>query len=119
MTSLKPKWWQLYALLPLTAGLFVLEARSTLSPSGHREVEIGLVVLIFLLARLWLKSNRRALIQESLRQTPGAWEPLSLTIEPLGEETVVEAPAPEPDSPGEPETALDGHLSLSSPVSVR
>ncbi len=119
MTTLKPKWWQLYALLPLTIGLFVVEARSALSPSGHREVEIGLVILFFLLGRFWLQSNRRALIQESLREAASAREPLSLTVEPLGDETAVGAPAPESDSPGEPETALAGCLTLTSPVSVR
>jgi hypothetical protein len=57
----RPSWWWLYALGPLMAGLFVVADRAPLSPAEHEAVEIGIVLLIYGLAGLWVQVNAEAL----------------------------------------------------------
>jgi hypothetical protein len=57
-----PAWWLLYALVPLLAGLFVVEHRASLSPSGHTGAQVGLVLFIYGLVWLWLRGNALRLL---------------------------------------------------------
>jgi hypothetical protein len=54
-----PVCWVLYALVPLLAGLFVVEHRASLSPTGHRVAQVGIVLLIYGLVWLWLRAHVR------------------------------------------------------------
>jgi hypothetical protein len=57
-----PAWWLLYALVPLLAGLFVVEHRAPLSPGGHTGVQVGIVLFIYGLVWLWLRANTLLLL---------------------------------------------------------
>ena len=52
-----PVWWMLCALVPLLAGLCVVEHRASLSPTEHRVAQVGIVLLIYGLVWLWLRAN--------------------------------------------------------------
>jgi hypothetical protein len=56
-----PKWWQLYLLLPLLVGLFLVDFRLELSTRGHQIVQIGILLFVYWLVHLWLKANEPAL----------------------------------------------------------
>jgi hypothetical protein len=56
-----PKWWQVYLTFPLLLGLFVLDGRLKISSRGHQAVQIGIILLVYMLIHVWLKSNARAL----------------------------------------------------------
>ncbi len=58
----RPRWWVLYAVLPLTVGLFVLEVNATMSPGWHKVVEVGIVLCAVGYAQLWLSAKTLALI---------------------------------------------------------
>lgn len=120
MTYRNPKWWQVYAILPLTLGLFALEARFRFSTMGHRAAQFGILFLVFGLTRLWLNSNRMALIHESLKQAPRTWEPPLIDAEPETAKATVpamlEAEAGHTE-PVEPEPSPMGHLRLNTPIS--
>ena len=53
----RPAWWLLYALVPLLAGLCVVEHRAPLSPGWHTGVHVGIVLFIYGLVWLWLRAN--------------------------------------------------------------
>ena len=57
-----PAWWLLPALLPLLAGLFVVEQRASLPPGGHTTVQAGIVLFIYGLVWLWLRANSLRLL---------------------------------------------------------
>lgn len=57
----RPKWWQLYLTFPLLVGLFLLDTRLQLSIGGHEAVQMGSLVLEFVLVQLWLRANAKAL----------------------------------------------------------
>lgn len=57
----RPKWWQLYLAFPLLVVLFILETRLRISQSGHQLVQLGILLLVYGLIHLWLKSNAKAL----------------------------------------------------------
>ena len=57
-----PAWWLLSALLPLLAGLFVVEQRAPLPPGGHTAVQVGIVLFIYGLVWLWLRANTLRLL---------------------------------------------------------
>ena len=59
-TDRRPGWWGLYALVPLMAGLLVLEHRASLAPAGHKFAQIGMVVCMYGLVWLWLRVNKLA-----------------------------------------------------------
>lgn len=58
----RPAWWVLYAMVPLLAGLFVVEHRASLSPAGHRFAQVGAVVFTYGLVWLWLRANALRLL---------------------------------------------------------
>jgi len=60
----RPSWWQLWRIFPVLGILAFLEARTSLSPAGHRAVEVGMVLIIFALVSVWLNTNRAALLRE-------------------------------------------------------
>jgi hypothetical protein len=57
-----PAWWLLYALVPLLAGLCVVEPRAPLPPGWHRGVQVGIVLVIYGLVWLWLRANALRLL---------------------------------------------------------
>jgi hypothetical protein len=58
--NVHPKWWQLYLLLPLLVGLFMVDFRLKLSTRGHQIVQIGILLFVYWLVHLWLKANEAA-----------------------------------------------------------
>jgi hypothetical protein len=60
-STVRPKWWQLYLTFPLLIALFVLDARLRISTRGHQAVQIGIILLVYGLIHLWLKTNATAL----------------------------------------------------------
>ncbi len=67
----KPQWWQVYAMLPVLAGLFLLEMRLPLSSTGHIIAQVGILVLVYSFIHIWLRVNRRALM--GLDEESGKW----------------------------------------------
>jgi hypothetical protein len=57
----EPHWNMLYLVLPLAVGGLALEHRLHLTPTGHTIVLILIVVVIYALMGLWVKSNAIAL----------------------------------------------------------
>ena len=69
--DVRPKWWQLYLVMPLFLLLFAMDNRLKLSVRGHQAVQIGIVLLVYGLVRLWLKANSSALTKADYRQYYG------------------------------------------------
>jgi hypothetical protein len=61
----RPSWWQLWLLLPALGILAFLEARASLSPAGHRVVEVAIVLVVYGLVSVWLRANQVRLLRES------------------------------------------------------
>ena len=57
----RPKWWQLYLVVPLLIVLFAMDGRLKISTGGHQMVQIGILIFIFGLVHFWLKANATAL----------------------------------------------------------
>jgi hypothetical protein len=58
----QPRWWILYAVLPLASGLLVLEVDTPMSPVLHQVAEVGIVLFAFGFVELWMISNTLALV---------------------------------------------------------
>lgn len=56
----RPKWWQLYLVLPLLIVLFILEVRLPFSTTEHEIAQLGILAVIYGLVHLWLRANRSA-----------------------------------------------------------
>ena len=69
--TMRPKWWQVYAMLVALLGLFWLEAHARLTGTDHVLAELGILVLIFGSLRAWLKANRAALMESD--PTEAGW----------------------------------------------
>ena len=67
----RPKWWQLYLVMPLLLLLFAMDNRLKLPVRGHQAVQIGIVLLVYRLVRLWLMANSSALTKVDYRQYYG------------------------------------------------
>jgi hypothetical protein len=67
----RPKWWQVYLTFPLLFALFMLDSRLKLSKHGHLAVQIGIILLVYGLVHLWLKTNATALSDMDQRQFHG------------------------------------------------
>lgn len=65
MNQSKPKWWQLFALLPMMIGLLVLEAQAALSPEMHRVAQFLIVIAFFSAVGLWVRVTEAATIAEN------------------------------------------------------
>jgi hypothetical protein len=48
----RPAWWLLYTLMPVMGGLLLVESRASLSPGGHKAVQVGIV--LFTYGLVWL-----------------------------------------------------------------
>jgi hypothetical protein len=62
-TKRKPQWWQLYIGLPLLCGLFVFEINMHLNQTDNTILQLAILGLIFVFMRMWLRSNRGALLE--------------------------------------------------------
>jgi hypothetical protein len=60
----RPSWWQLWLLLPALGILAFLEASALLSPTDHKVVEIGIVLVVYGLVSVWLRANEAAWLRE-------------------------------------------------------
>ncbi len=67
----KPQWWQVYIMLPLLAGLFVLEIRLRLKGTVNILAQLGILFLVYAFMQLWIRANRRALM--GLDEVSGEW----------------------------------------------
>jgi hypothetical protein len=63
-----PKWWQVYLTFPLLIALFMLDHSFKLSERGHVVAQIGILVFVYWLIRLWLKANAAALLEMDQKQ---------------------------------------------------
>jgi hypothetical protein len=70
-SNLRPKWWQVYLTLPVLITLFIMDSRLRISARGHQAVQIGIVVLIYGLIRLWIKANASAFLKMDQGQVHG------------------------------------------------
>jgi hypothetical protein len=61
----RPSWWQLWLLFPVLGILAFLEVRASLSPAGHRVVEVAIILVVYGLVSVWLRANQAALLRES------------------------------------------------------
>ena len=61
----RPSWWQLWLLFPVLGILAFLEVRASLSPAGHRVVEVSIILVVYGLVSVWLRANQAALLRES------------------------------------------------------
>ena len=68
----KPQWWQVYVMLPLLAGLFVLEIRLGLNGTANILAQLGILFLVYAFMHLWLRTNRRALMDMDAEL--GTWQ---------------------------------------------
>jgi hypothetical protein len=60
----RPKWWLLYLSNVLVLGFFWLEVKASLSETGHKLVEVGLVIILYGLMMVWIKANEVGLMNE-------------------------------------------------------
>jgi hypothetical protein len=61
-TPRKPAWWQLYALVPILGGFFMLEHRAALSPGWHKVVQAAIILVVYGLVWRWLRANAYGLM---------------------------------------------------------
>jgi len=66
--NFRPKWWQVYLTFPLLVALFMLDHSLKLSERGHVVAQIGILVFVYWLIRLWLKTNSAALSEMDQKQ---------------------------------------------------
>ena len=53
----RPKWWQLYLTFLLLIVLLILDIRFKLSLHEHQAVQIGIILTVYGLIRLWLNAS--------------------------------------------------------------
>ena len=58
----KPKWWLVFALVPLTIALLVLDEAVPLPTQGHQLLEFGIILVTFGLMALWVHASQGALM---------------------------------------------------------
>jgi hypothetical protein len=66
----KPKWWRLYAILPLALLLLLLESQLSLPPAGHQLAQTGIAIGVVGLMAMWVVSNAYALLCEEEGKRP-------------------------------------------------
>lgn len=82
------KWWGLYALLPLTVVLIVLDEDASLPPTWRLILLAGIVVMICLLALRWIERNSE-LVEREGADGAVSTRPLLITNASGGAEPVV------------------------------
>lgn len=60
----RPNWWFIYLCTAFMLGLFWLEVNAPLSETGHKWIEVGLVIILYSLIMAWIKANEVGLINE-------------------------------------------------------
>ncbi len=75
----KPKWWRLYAIVPVMIGLLLLEAQWRLSSWEHKLAQLGIVLFALALVVLWSLSNLYALVIEDSADDSLSVHPLPIT----------------------------------------
>ncbi|RPI52175.1 MAG: hypothetical protein EHM56_08690 [Chloroflexi bacterium] len=90
-------WWQLWLLLGGLGGLAFAEVRIPLSVTGHRIVEVGIVLAVYGLLYVWVRANEVAWLRETQDQV--TWRRVP-TLRP-GHPTVIAGK--NGDQPGESE----------------
>ncbi len=68
----EPRWWQLYIMLPVIAGLFVFEIRLGLKGAVNIGAQLGILFLVYAFIQIWIRANRRALM--GLDEAQGEWQ---------------------------------------------
>ena len=61
----RPSWWQLWLLFPVLGILAFLETGASLSPAGHRVVEVAIILVVYGLVSVWLRANQARVLDES------------------------------------------------------
>jgi hypothetical protein len=67
----KPQWWQLYAMLPLLVGAFLLEIGLGLTGAANIVAQLGILFLFYGLVHAWLGANQGALMERDGEE--GRW----------------------------------------------
>ncbi|HEX3051834.1 MAG TPA: hypothetical protein VHP83_14340 [Aggregatilineaceae bacterium] len=67
---LSKPWTRLYIILPLAIGFLLIQHELHLSPAGHKVALLVVTLLIYALVALWVKSNTRALEDETYSSKP-------------------------------------------------
>ena len=88
----RPAWWQLLLLLPVTIGLFVIEARAPFSEPVHTAATVGILVLTYALVGLWVHANRLALMRANHLVTLVRRSQEKVVRGELGEESLLARP---------------------------
>jgi hypothetical protein len=65
----RPRWWQVYLMLPLFVGLFVFEIKLGLTGAENSVAQFGILLVIFCGIHLWIRANHSALAE--LEDEPG------------------------------------------------
>src|SRR6478672_2862331 len=60
-SNTRPRWWQLYLMLPLLIVLFIFEHRLNISPRGHEAVQLGIILLVYGFITWWIRANSHTL----------------------------------------------------------
>lgn len=64
-----PKWWWLYLGMSVFLILFAAEIKLPLSETGHRVVEVVIILAAFGLTHWWLNANASELLYRSRRKS--------------------------------------------------
>ncbi len=67
----KPQWWQVYAMLPVLAGVFLLEMRLPLTGTEHIIAQLGILFMVYAYIQSWMRKNRTAMMNED--ENAGQW----------------------------------------------
>ena len=86
-----PRWWGLYALIPLTVALMVLDDEAPFSEVWRLVLLAGIVVVICVLAVAWAERNFRLMEREGADALV-SYRPLPGTIEAMGADPGAQEP---------------------------
>ena len=85
------RWWGLFALMPLTVALIVLDDEAPFSETWHLVLLAAIVVVICVLAVAWAERNAELMEREGADALV-SYRPLPGTIEAMGAEPVAQEP---------------------------
>jgi len=87
----RPRWWGLYALIPLTVALLVLDDEAPFSEVWRLVLLAGIVLVICVLAVAWAERNF-GLMEREGADALISYRPLPGTIEAMGADPVAQEP---------------------------
>jgi hypothetical protein len=111
------QWWQLYAMMPLLVGLFLLELRLHLNGAENVMAQLGILLLVYGLIHLWIRANAEALMEPDERldenpyEMPGKWRIRTYEFSPTDTPGFDKDARPAQPVFHFPETGLKGVLS--------